>query len=926
MRRQYLALRAQHPDALLLFRMGDFYEAFDDDAAVLAETLGIALTSRPLGKAEGRVPMAGVPHHALERYLEQLVAAGHRVALAEQVEALPPGMPPGMPAGAAAGLVERRVTRVVTPGTVEAGALLPAAGNNWLVALAPERVGAASGRWGLAACDATTGELECRMLDAAELAGELARRAPRELLLPEPLVTLPGASAETLSGALGAAAGARRSARPAGQFAPRAAARALCARYGVASLDGFGLGGPPSGGWAAAVGAAGALLAYLEECWPEALRHLRTPRALAGEAFVELDAQTVRTLELFESPAGPEAALIAVLDRTRTGPGGRLLRARLARPLRDAAAAAARLDEVAAWVAAPLARAALGRALRGLPDPERLLGRVRAGSAGPRELARLRAFLVALPEVAAQARAAGLPEPAAALGGAAAAAAALEAGLAADPPAEPGDGGALRPGFAPEVDALRTLAEDARGALAALEAAERRRTGLGALKVGYHRVFGYYLELPRAQAARAPAEYEPRQTLAGAQRYRHAPLSALEDRILGARERLAEAERQALGRLREQVTAAGAAIERAAQAVARLDVAASLAEVAVDHGYARPLLRPAGPIAIAGGRHPVIERRLEPGAFVPNDCALGGAAADVIVLTGPNMGGKSTYLRQTALIVLLAQIGSYVPAEHAELGMVDRVFTRVGASDDLAAGRSTFMREMVETAEILHRASERSLVVLDEVGRGTATRDGLAIARAVVEALHDRPGGTPRTLFATHYQELTALAGLLPRVANRAVAVAEQGGEVVFLHQIVEGAADRAYGVHVAALAGLPRAVVGRARELLAQLEAAGVAAPAWGVDGAGVDGAGVDGAGVDGAGVDGAGVDGAGVDGAGVDGAGGRTARARTARARTARAAWGRRSSRCSGRAARRRRSRRPGAARCFRCSRSWRRSSRTR
>ena len=854
MRRQYLALRAQHPDALLLFRMGDFYEAFDDDAAVLAETLGIALTSRPLGKAEGRVPMAGVPHHALERYLEQLVAAGHRVALAEQVEG----------ADAAAGLVERRVTRVVTPGTVEAGALLPAAGNNWLVALAPEGAavgeragggagggsGAAGGRWGLAACDATTGELECRMLDGAELAAELARRAPRELLLPEPLAALwgggaDGAAAEAGS-LLGAAAGARLSARPAGQFAPAAAERALCERYGVASLDGFGLGGAGPGGMAAAVGTAGALLAYLAEGWPQALRHLRAPRALAGETYVELDAQTVRTLELFESPAGPEAALLAVLDRTRTGPGGRLLRARLARPLRDAAAAGARQGEVAAWVAAPLARAGLARALRGLPDPERLLGRVRAGSAGPRELARLRAFLVALPGVAAQARAAGLTELAAELDGAAAPAAALEAGLAADPPVELDDGSALRPGFAPEVDALRALAEDARGALAALEAGERRRTGLSALKVGYHRVFGYYLELPRAQAARAPAEYEPRQTLAGAQRYRHAPLAALEDRILGARERLGEAERAALGRLREQVAAEGAAIERAARAVARLDVSGSLADVAVDHGYARPLLRPAGPIAIAGGRHPVIERRLDPGAFVPNDCALGGAAADVVVLTGPNMGGKSTYLRQTALIVLLAQIGSYVPAERAELGMVDRIFTRVGASDDLAAGRSTFMREMVETAEILHRASERSLVVLDEVGRGTATRDGLAIARAVVEALHDRPGGTPRTLFATHHQELTELAGLLPRVANRAVAIAEQGGEVVFLHRIVAGAADRAYGVHVAALAGLPRAVVARARELLAQLEAAGAAAPAWGLDGgAGVEG----GAGMDGGG-----------------------------------------------------------------------------
>ena len=828
-RRQYLALKAQHRDALLLFRMGDFYEAFDEDAAVLAETLGIALTSRPLGKAEGRIPMAGVPHHALERYLDQLVGAGHRVALAEQTSE-----PDGRT------LVERRVTRVVTPGTVEEGALLQTGGHNWLVAVAPAgageaAAGAANGpggrRFGLAACDVTTGELECMVVEGAALAGELARRAPRELLVPEAAHGAHGAEDTLPEGAAGAA---RRTERPARQFAAGEAARALCEQYGVADVEGFGLRAKEP-----AVAAAGALLAYLAEGWPQALRNLREPRVIVSGDHLELDPQTVRTLELFESPAGPDASLIAVLDRTRTGPGGRLLRERLARPVRDAAEAGRRLDEVQAWLEAPLERAALRRGLRGLPDPERLLGRVRAGSAGPRQLAQLRAALGALPEAAAQARASAagaLDALAGDLAGAGEAHAALAAGLAEEPPAEPGDGASLRAGFAPEVDELRALAEDARGALTALEAAERARTGLGALKVGYHRVFGYYLELPRSQAERAPEEYEPRQTLAGAQRYRYTPLSELEDRILGARDRLAEAERAALERLCAQVAACGAAIERAAQALARLDVAAGLAEVASEHGYVRPVLRPAGPIAITSGRHPVIERRMEPGAFVPNDCELGGAAPDIVVLTGPNMGGKSTYLRQTALIVLMAQAGSFVPAERAEIGMADRVFTRVGASDELAAGRSTFMREMVETAEILRRATERSLVVLDEVGRGTSTGDGLAIARAVVEALHHRPGGTPRTLFATHYRELTALAGLLPRVANRSVAVAERGGEVVFLHRITEGAADRAYGVHVAALAGLPRAVVARARELLAQLEAGEAGRPgeggaAWDAD-----------------------------------------------------------------------------------------------
>jgi len=413
-------------------------------------------------------------------------------------------------------------------------------------------------------------------------------------------------------------------------------------------------------------------------------------------------------------------------------------------------------------------------------------------------------------------------------------AAAIAAALDDDAPAEVGETPTVREGFDPEVDRLRGLATNARGALAALERAERERSGIATLKVGYNRVFGYYLECPRSQAERAPAEYEPRQTLANAQRFRYGPLSELEAEILGAKDALAEAERDVVERLCAQVVEAGVAIERAAEAVARLDVASALAVVAVDHDYVRPELHEGGPIEIEGGRHPVVERQLRRGEFVPNDTFLGasgggaapgGGNADLVVLTGPNMAGKSTYLRQTALIVLLAQCGSYVPASRARIAMADRIFSRVGAQDDIVAGQSTFMVEMLETATILHNATERSLVILDEVGRGTSTYDGLAIARSVIEYLHHRPGGTPRTLFATHYHELTELASRLPRIANRSVAVREERGEVVFLHRIVDGGADRSYGVHVAALAGLPKTVVSRARELLADLEAGAAAA-----------------------------------------------------------------------------------------------------
>ncbi len=794
-RRQYLDLKAQHPDAVLLFRMGDFYETFDADAELAARVLGIALTSRPMGRSEGRIPLAGIPYHQLERYLDRLVSAGHRVAIVEQVSE------PGQ------GLVERRVVRVVTPGTVDAGVLLTERGHNWLVALAP----GGEERWGIAACDVTTGELELQVIAAAELAGELARLAPREVVAPEGVDPFAG-QAERV---------ALLTARPARQFRPERAADALAERLGVAGLGGFGLEGLD-----AAVGAAGGLLGYLEESWPQALAHLRAPRAVRAGDHVYLDPQTRRNLELFAPGRAGGAAggsLLETLDRTLTPMGARLLRARLGRPLRRRAEAEARLEEVACLVDAGRARDALRAELRGLPDLERLLGRVRAGGATARQLVQLRRGLERLPAARAAADAAG---PAAraiaehglpAAGGAAEVAASVAAALADDPPAELEDGGTVRAGFDAEVDRLRGLATDARSALARLEAAERARSGLS-VKVGYHRVFGYYLELPRAQAERAPADYEPRQTLSNAQRFRFAALSELEAEILGAKDALLAAERGVVERLREQIAAAGPAIERAAEALARLDVAAALAELAVDARYARPALTEGGPLEVAGGRHPVVEQRLEAGAFVPNDVAL-GADADVVVLTGPNMAGKSTYLRQTALIALLAQCGSFVPADRATVPMVDRIFSRVGAQDDIAAGQSTFMVEMLETATILHNATERSLVVLDEVGRGTSTYDGLAIARAVIEYLHHRPGGTPLTLFATHYHELTALARTLPRVANRSVAVREEAGEVVFLHRIVDGGADRSYGVHVAALAGLPRAVVARARELLAELE-----------------------------------------------------------------------------------------------------------
>ena len=790
-RRQYLEVKRRFPHAIVFFRLGDFYETFDDDAKLCARELDLVLTSRPLGK-EVRVPMAGIPYHAVNSYLARLIARGYKVAVCDQI---------GDPA-TSKGLVERRVTRVVTPGTVLTDDLLHGPAANYLAALVPGEAAC-----GLAYVEVSTGEFVTGQLPPDAVAAELARLRPAELLLPEGCPPPEGASA-TLTPADPRA------------LEPEWAAERLREHFQVSSLEAYGCARLPL-----PVCAAAAILVYLAETQPAALAQVTGLRTQDAAAFMTLDAQTRRNLELFEAGADGARAtsLLGVVDRTKTAMGARLLRARLGQPLRDAAAINRRLDAVAHFVHRGIERAQVRERLARVPDLERLLGRTVGGAAAPRDLLGLRRGLE---------EAAGLRDllgcdgpapdssegPLPPLAPCAEAVELIAAAIADDAPASLEQGGVIRAGFSDELDELRAVSRDARRVLADLERRERERTGIRSLKVGFNRVFGYYIEVSNAHHALVPADYQRRQTLTGAERYVTPELKEYESRVLGAEERAAALEADLFRRVCAQVAAHAPAIRATAAALAELDVATALADLAVERGYCRPEVDAGDRISIRAGRHPVVEHALPPGAFVPNDTEL-SAEEQIVVLTGPNMAGKSTYLRQVALIVLLAQAGCYVPAAAARIGVVDRVFTRIGAHDDLAAGSSTFMVEMVETAHILHHATPRSLVILDEVGRGTSTYDGLSIARAVVEYLHNRREAAAKTLFATHYHELTALAAALPRVRNASVAVAEQDGEVVFLRRIVPGGADRSYGIHVAQLAGLPRAVVSRAAELLRDLE-----------------------------------------------------------------------------------------------------------
>ncbi len=801
---QYGAIKDQYPDCLLFYRMGDFYELFFDDAVKATRALDITLTKR--GKHLGEdIPMCGVPVHSHESYLARLIRQGFKVAVCEQTEDPAEAKKRGGKA-----VVRRDVVRVITPGTITEDSLLESRRHNYLAACA-----AAQGALGLAWIDVSTGELVAQPVAAAGLAAVLARLEAGEILVSESVVQKPDLF-EILNEWRPSL-----TVLPASRFDSDNGRRRLEALYGVGTLDGFGAFSR------AEVAAAGALVDYVELTQKGRLPRIGAIRHLAEGAVMEIDAATRRNLELNQTLGGSrKGSLIGVVDATVTGGGGRLLAARLAAPLTDAAAIEGRLDMVQFFVEGLRLRDTVRDRLRRCPDIERALARLTLGRGGPRDLAGIRDGLAVTGDVAgilAGAGPAGVGDCVAALGHHTPLVDRLTRALAAELPLYARDGGFIAAGYAPDLDELRTLRDESRRLIANLQSRYAAETGVSALKVRHNNVLGYFVEVPAKQADKVPSgpdgDFIHRQTMANAVRYTTVELGDLESRIAKAADRALALETRLFEDLVGEVAARADAIASAAAALAELDVAAALAQVAADRAYCRPVLEDSAAFAVTGGRHPVVEAALregQDGAFVANDCTL-DEGGRLWLLTGPNMAGKSTFLRQNALIAVLAQMGSYVPAEAARIGILDRLFSRVGAADDLARGRSTFMVEMVETAAILNQAGPRALVILDEIGRGTATYDGLSIAWAVVEHLHEV--NRCRTLFATHYRELTALAGTLDGLACHTMRVKEWQGDVVFLHEVAPGAADRAYGIHVGQLAGLPKAVVSRAEQVLETLE-----------------------------------------------------------------------------------------------------------
>ncbi len=787
MMQQYLRLKAEHPDLLLFYRMGDFYELFYDDARRAAELLDVTLTSR--GQSAGQpIPMAGVPYHAVEGYLARLIRLGESVAICEQV---------GDPA-TSKGPVERRVVRLVTPGTVSDEALLDQRRDNLLVA-----AHGSGRRYGIAALDIGSGRFTVTEVEGdAALAGELERLDPAELLLPEGFAA--GID-------LDARAGTRR--RPPWEFDLDSARRALCEQFQTRDLAGFGCDHLDL-----ALAAAGCLLAYARTTQRTALPHLRGLTRERADDCVFLDAATRRNLELDTNlRGGRDNTLLSVLDATATAMGSRLLQRWLNRPLRDLIAIAGRQRAIAE-LSADFGYEGVRPALAGIGDVERILGRVALRSARPRDLARLRDSLAALPQL--QAALAGLASPelrslAGRAGEFPELTALLSAALVENPPMVLRDGGVIASGYDAELDELNGLATHAGDYLLALETRERERTGIATLKVGYNRVHGYYIELSRGQAAQAPLDYQRRQTLKNAERYITPELKTFEDKALSAQSRALAREKLLYEQLLDALNQHLGPLLDSAAAVAALDVLVNFAERGAALGFALPEITAAPGLEIRAGRHPVVERSIDT-PFIANDLVLDDTRR-MLIVTGPNMGGKSTYMRQIALIALLAHVGAGVPAERARIGLIDRIFTRIGSADDLAGGRSTFMVEMTEAANILHNASDRSLVLLDEIGRGTSTFDGLALAWAC--AVHLAREVRAFTLFATHYFELTALPEQAAGVANVHLDATEYRDRIVFLHSVREGPASRSYGIQVARLAGVPGAVIELARQELQRLE-----------------------------------------------------------------------------------------------------------
>jgi DNA mismatch repair protein MutS len=790
-RQQYLRIKRKYPEAIVFFRLGDFYETFDDDAKTASRELEIVLTSREMGKGH-RVPLAGIPYHALDNYLARLINRGYKVAICEQVTK----------PGETKGLVQREVVRLVTPGTVVEPGLLDSKTNNYLTSLVlgDEVVG-------LAYIDITTSEFATTQIAFERAATELERLQPSEIIT---------ASSSELSDLSLAAPVTRLDDY---WFELEVAKQTLLDHFDVATLDGYGC-----GHLFLAMRAAGAIIHYLQETQKGTLGQLTRLATYSADSFMALDEQTQRNLELFHSgrPGTTSGSLLSVLDITRTAMGGRLFRRWLGQPLLDITELIKRQDAIDWFFSSTLTRHQAISLLGEVADLERLINRVRGNIATPRELVALRRSLEIIPKLRKclgngessinwlRDKLKPCPEFATLIAEA----------IVDQPPASLDEGGVIRPGFSQDLDSLRLMSKNAKQYLANLERQERERSGIKSLKVGFNKVFGYYIEVSKANLGQVPEDYIRKQTLVGGERFFTPELKEYESLILNAQERIAELEASLFHQICYQVGAASKQILAVANAIANVDVFSSLAEVALRYSYVRPKLTTDNEIIISEGRHPVVERSLVDVSFVPNDIYLNNDDAQLIILTGPNMSGKSTYLRQVALIVLLAQIGSFVPAASATIGLVDRIFTRIGAREDIAAGQSTFMVEMVETANILNNATPRSLIILDEIGRGTSTYDGLSIAQAVAEYIHNYPRLGAKTLFATHYHELVELASFLPRVKNFNVAVAEEGGEVIFLYKIVPGGVDKSYGIHVAKLAGLPKAVLHRSQEVLEELEA----------------------------------------------------------------------------------------------------------
>ena len=810
--RQYLDAKQQHRDAILLFRMGDFYEIFYEDALVAARTLELTLTSRSKDANGGGIPMCGVPFHAVDTYIGRLVKRGFRVAICDQVE----------DPRKAKGLVKREVVRVVSPGTLTDAGYLDAREPAFIMAVAPCDT-AARQKIGVALLDLSTGEFTAAEYAGAEglqtLADELAVLKPREIVIP------------ACEGDLGSSLGQGRAPSVLGigasgfpmtpieawAFEPESARRTLLDQLRAGGLEGFGLEGHPS-----AVAAAGALVHYLRDTQKVDLAHVRAIAYRQRADALLIDATTLKHLEIIEGSEGGRAgSLLDEIDRAVTPMGSRFLRSWLLRPLVALEPIRERLDAVEELAFRTTERGKFRDAIKAVLDLERLVARAALGTAGPRDLVGLKQSLAVVPRVRSvlgDLQAPLVKSLLAEIDDLADVRDTIEATLIDDPPALARDGGFARDGFDRDLDELRTISRSGKQVIAEMEQGERSRTGIQSLKVRYNRVFGYYIEVSKSNLGSVPADYLRKQTIAGGERFVTPALKEYEEKVLGADERILDRELEIFETLRGSVAAEAPRIQATARAIGSLDVLAGLAEAAAINNYTKPHVHDGDELTVVDGRHPVVERRVTD-PFVPNDVSLNGSSSQLVILTGPNMGGKSTYLRQTALVCVMAQAGSFVPAREAKISVVDRIFARVGASDNIAKGHSTFMVEMQETANILHTATSRSLVVLDEIGRGTATFDGLSIAWAVAEFLATNPKVRPKTLFATHYHELTDLADATPGVVNFHVAAREWKDQIVFLRKIVAGRSDRSYGIQVARLAGLPPSVIDRAREILGALE-----------------------------------------------------------------------------------------------------------